>query len=664
MNGASTALATIYQRVSSTIAVAALLLGCSVWAIVIVHQAVPEPLQRIPATAYLCSGAALALLNARRSVLVRRCGWGLAVFVGIYSAIELFNATLNGSSSGVFSQYPLVSAITSMFGSMSASDSVGFILVGLSLICLDLPVKARLKPAELFSSSAIMVALLTLLGVFFGVPGFCFLISCLKISVENASAYAVLCLGVLLARPETGAVSILSSQYAGGMSARRLIPAAIAFPIFLGALKAAGQNAHLFDGESGLTVIIATMISSFLVLIWLNSTSLDRMDENQQNFAERLERSERLANAIVQQSIDAFIGITLQGKVCRWNQQAEQIFGHSPDEAMGKHIWSLIMSDKDAARYETLLAEYQSGKRLPETPVELLAVHKSGREFFIEVSAFYVQSQTEQLICAFVRDITEKKQIQAQFRDFYFTVSHELRSPLMSVQGSLALIKRDEDTELSERSQRCVNVADQSCDRLIKLINDLLDVKRIEAGKLRLNLEPVSPSQLVEYAMQNLDGIAAGQGITCKVENRTDALVNVDGDRIVQVLTNLLSNAFKFSPKGSTVTVAIDDNHDGFIRLGIRDTGPGISEDDSKRLFTKFEQTEAKPSFRHMGTGLGLVISKSIIKEHGGTIGAQTKLGEGSEFWFTLPACVAQESPEAAPPVSQGSSATNAGRSA
>ena len=638
MKAGSLNLAAVYQRISTAIAILALLIGVAACLCVMCHLTSLTALNRMPATAYLSAGAALLLLNARRKVFLKRAGLALAVFLGIYSVVELFNATFNGSSSGLFSQYPLVSSFTSVFGSMGASDSVGFILVGLALICLDARVKTKLKPSEFFSSSAMMVALLTLLGVFFGVPGFCFLISCLKISVENASAYAVLCLGVLLARPETGAISILSSKYAGGMSARRLIPAAIAFPIILGAMKAAGQSAHLLDGESGLTIIIATMIASFLLLIWFNSTSLDTMDANQQRFAERLEQSERLATAIVQQSIDAFIGITLHGKVCRWNQQAERIFGFSPEEAMHKPIWQLIMADKESPQYLTLLETYKTGATLPDRPVELLAVHKTGREFYIEISAFYVQSQQEQLICAFVRDITEKKQIQAQFRDFYFTVSHELRSPLMSVQGSLHLIKRDEDTELSERSERCVQTADQSCDRLIKLINDLLDVKRIEAGKLRMNLAPVSPQQLIEFSMQNLDGIASTQGIAIKLDIQTKSQVNADSDRVVQVLTNLLSNAFKFSPKGSAVTVSIEETNDGFIKFGILDCGPGIAEEDRNRLFAKFEQADAKPSFRHMGTGLGLAISKAIIKEHGGSIGADSTLGAGSKFWFTLPA--------------------------
>lgn len=215
-------------------------------------------------------------------------------------------------------------------------------------------------------------------------------------------------------------------------------------------------------------------------------------------------------------------------------------------------------------------------------------------------------------------------------------VSHDLRTPLTSVQASLTLLGAGALGALTEKAQKEVNVAENNTTRLINLINDLLDIEKMEAGKLKMapQMTPLMP--ILERSYEGVDAFAGQHDITVEMPN-TPLMVFADADRIVQVLVNLLSNAIKFSPADTFVTVTVDQQ-ESWVAVRVIDRGRGIPPSHITSVFQRFQQVEAADGNRARGTGLGLAICKAIIEGHGGTIGVESQEGHGSEFWFRLPA--------------------------
>lgn len=238
---------------------------------------------------------------------------------------------------------------------------------------------------------------------------------------------------------------------------------------------------------------------------------------------------------------------------------------------------------------------------------------------------------------AVFRDITEKKEAERRVSEFYSTVSHELRTPLTSIRGSLGLIEGGVTEDITEIVE-LVQIARSESDRLIRLINDILDIRKLEAGKLELRKKTLQAETLVAQTIDNLRGFADDNHIELVTDISADGPIECDADRIVQVLTNFVSNAIKFSPDNTQVCVALKPGA-GVFRFEVRDCGPGIAPDQMHKLFGMFQQLDQSDSKSHQsGTGLGLAISKAIVEEHGGTVGVESKVGEGSTFWFELPA--------------------------
>jgi PAS domain S-box-containing protein len=357
-----------------------------------------------------------------------------------------------------------------------------------------------------------------------------------------------------------------------------------------------------------------------------------------QRRAERaLRESEERFRLLVDGARDyALIMLDTYGRVTSWNEGARQITGHNADEIVGMHVSRLYPEgDAAAAERELVMADFEG-----RSEVEAERVRKGGARYFASVTLTALRD-SDGALCGFAqltRDITSRKQLERMKDEFVSIVSHELRTPLTAIRGALGLLGAGVAGELPGEAQELIELAGSNCERLVRLINDILDIQKIEAGKMSLRLATLDPAVVVSRTVEQLRTWAGEQQVALAHQLDVAAPWHADEDRISQVLTNLISNAVKFSPKGGTVRVTVKPAAAGArARVEVADEGPGIPAEQRHLLFGKFQQLDGSDSRKMGGTGLGLAICKAIVELHGGTIGVESELGKGSTFWVELP---------------------------
>ncbi|MBU6455707.1 MAG: PAS domain-containing protein, partial [Cyanobacteria bacterium REEB67] len=351
---------------------------------------------------------------------------------------------------------------------------------------------------------------------------------------------------------------------------------------------------------------------------------------------ERLEASDRLFTEITN-NIEEMIWVTQPGLPrAKWVSPAlAKMFGCSPAELIQNpaRIFDAIHEDDRVTAVAFL-------KSQPSRPTSIeyrqRRVDGSMRWIWSRLYPSFDANGNAAEVYGMATDITERKESEKQVHEFFSMVSHELRTPLTSVHASLRLMEAGMAGPLTELSQQLVTIARSESDRLIRLINDILDIRKLDAGMVKLTLKAVEVETLADLSFAAMKGIAADAGITLARRILWSGVISVDQDRVIQMLENLLSNAIKFSPSGSKVMLTIDRRAD-LIRFAVSDTGPGIAADQISKLFGKFQQLDSSDSRPKGGSGLGLAITKALAEQHGGTAGLESKVGEGSTFWIELP---------------------------
>ncbi len=231
------------------------------------------------------------------------------------------------------------------------------------------------------------------------------------------------------------------------------------------------------------------------------------------------------------------------------------------------------------------------------------------------------------------------KRLDRMKSEFVSTVSHELRTPLTSIRDSLEVLASGVAGSLPDKARSFIEIAQNNCERLIRLINDILDIEKIESEQMSFALRPLDLMELIDQTVKADEGFAAQHNVRLQlVAAQPGAKVHADPDRLAQVMTNLISNACKFSPPGSTVDIAVT-REGGRLKVAVADYGPGISDEFLARIFQRFSRADSSDARQKGGTGLGLSISKAIVERLGGEIGFTTEKGKGTTFYFFLPEC-------------------------
>jgi len=260
----------------------------------------------------------------------------------------------------------------------------------------------------------------------------------------------------------------------------------------------------------------------------------------------------------------------------------------------------------------------------------------SSRAFVVALLAvFLAMAAVLGSVLLIFRDLTRGREVDRLKSEFVSIVSHELRTPLTSIHGSLGLLASGLLGGSAEKGKRMLEIAVNNTDRLIRLLNDILDIEKLESGKIQMHPLPCDSSELLSRAAEVMTPMAQDHHIAIHLSN-SSKIINADPDRILQCLTNLLSNAIKFSEAGGIVIMRATPAGEN-LRFEVADQGRGIPLDKQEAIFERFQQVDASDSRRKGGTGLGLAITRSIVQQHGGKVWVESQMGKGSTFFFTVP---------------------------
>lgn len=346
-------------------------------------------------------------------------------------------------------------------------------------------------------------------------------------------------------------------------------------------------------------------------------------------------QEKKQTESIVRSLSEGLIVLNEKGEVLMMNPAAENILDINKSTQMGKPLKSAIKKEQLLS-----LAEDKEGKGYKE--IELNAQNEETKKI-IRSSTAVIEDENGHTIgmVSMLSDITKQKELDKLKDNFVCSVTHELRAPIVAMRNSITIMLDGSAGPVSENQRKFLEIAERNLKRLNLLINDLLDIAKLEAGRMEIKPEPASIKKVIDEAVEMMNSWAKNKGITISAkapEKIPEA--NFDANRIIQVITNIVGNAIKFTPKNGFIYLEAEKSpENNEIIVGISDTGPGIGKEDKEKVFDKFYQitSDNLAGGSVGGTGLGLAICKEIIELHGGRIWVESETGQGAKFIFTLP---------------------------
>ncbi len=426
------------------------------------------------------------------------------------------------------------------------------------------------------------------------------------------------------------------------------------YDAYFAALKEAPDQDHqgrfYLRGKAGQLCIVAYR-NKLLHLPGVDPFVLSHgIDITEQTHAEEeLHALTRQHQSILDSVGDGIWGMDLEGRLTFVNRSGADMLGYSPQELLGKDMHSLVHhSHPDGSPYP-LEESPIFGSLKRDTPLHVdddVFWRKDGQALPVEYVAcpLLENGRVDGIVVAFT-DVTERRRLDRMKDEFIATVSHELRTPLTSLRAALGLVASGALDKRPEKIPQMLDIALTNCDRLVRLVNDIVDFERIGSGTLPLHKSEWNAIDLLRRAMDPERSSAARAGLTFRIDAQP-VDVWVDGDRILQVLGNLIRNAVKFSEKGGEIRLAARASSETEVTFEVQDQGAGIPPEKLDLIFERFQQADASDSRMQGGTGLGLALCRGIINQHGGRIWAKSNPGSGSTFSFTVEQYVPKADPE------------------
>jgi signal transduction histidine kinase/ActR/RegA family two-component response regulator len=610
-----------------------------------------------PATAVCLAAAGTALIFIRSRPVISRTLAGLAVAVAA--------AKLIGLGFGVSWGVDQILFPDSLGGGdgppsrMAPNTAIAIGLLGLALLCGSARSRRAVLVSQIAAGVAAAIALFALLGYLLGMATLYGLGRFIPMAVHTALAILVLAAGTVAARWDMGLMVILRDRGPAGVLARTTLPLAILIPVGVGLLRLAGQRAGLYGTETGVALqVLASVLVTFLLLLG-SIYALWRSDSLRREKEAALARSEQQYRLAEDVGEVGHWRMALPSRAVTWSHKIFDIVGLPPGKGVPDAAGVLALyhpRDRDRAR-DAIVKALRTGEgwsfviRLVRPDASIRHVRSHGMTEPDEhggVAALFG-------VFADVTDLEESRRAAeaatAAKATFLANMSHEVRTPLNSIIGFTDLLL--DDPTLDERKRHQLAMVQKSGNLLMTIVDDILNISKLEAGKLELHPEPFPVEALIDNSTSIIRAIAEAKGLelTTWIDPQASPYHLGDEGRLRQVLLNLLNNALKFTASGSIkveVQRVLATGSVDRLRFSVTDTGPGIPTGKQHRLFKQFSQTDASVSREYGGTGLGLAISKSLIDLMGGHIGVFSTKGMGSTFWFEvdLPRAEAPSPPE------------------
>lgn len=594
------------------------------------------PMQYNTALGFMICGAALlaATLDLRRPTALLG---GLAAVIGLATLLENLLQSNLGIDDLLVETYIFTGV--SDPGRMAPNSALALGLSGLALLVLAWrpPSRSWHRWPALFGSIVVALGTAALVGYAADVPHAYGWGNFNRMALHSAVGFSLLGGGIVgLAWNKAQSESGETPTWLPGLSAIAVI-SVTAF-IWYALSRGGGRESAVA------TITVFTGLLSALLLAWslragqiaerharsLESANLSLHGEIDTRL--RAEETMLQLAAIVESSNDAIFGTTLDGLIQNWNHGAERLYGYSRHEVLGKHV-SLVHAEqlKDA----DLLQRIAAGERVSR--LETINLTKDGRKIDVSMTVSPILDRTGQIVGAstIARDITDERILDRLKSDFVGTVSHELRTPLSAIKGFLELVVDGEAGPINETQREFLDIAVRNSDRLGALINDLLDMSRIDSDRLEMRFGAVNLAAVLADVGATFRHEAYTKGLVLREEVPELPLVRGDKARLIQVFCNLVSNAIKYTPKGE-IGIRAAPGADG-VEVIVYDSGIGLTPEERAQLFTKFFRGSNPVVTESRGTGLGLVIAKAILQAHNATIDVESRPGEGTRFRVVLP---------------------------
>jgi len=601
------------------------------------------------AAAFVLAGLALGLLwdeEAQRGRRLAAQAMALVVaLVGLATLAEYVFGWDLGIDQLLFKE-PWGAVQTFAPGRMAPATAACFLLLGSALLLLG--GRRAYWLTQSLTLAAHLISVVTLLGYLFNAGMLYGAGPYTTIALHTSFAFFVLSEGILFSRPSCGLMAIVSSDSAGGVMARRLLPAALGVPVVLTWFRLLGQQARLYESEFGLLLLVVSLVLVLVVLIWVIARSLTAMD------ARRKAAESRFAN-ILDIAADGIIAIDEDHRITLFNQAAERIFGYDAGEVVGRPL-DLLLPARIAEGHRDHVNRFRdeavNARRMGERR-EIFGRRKDGSEFPAEASISKSDPQEPATFTVILRDVTEQKRAQEKRRrhaaelersnkaleDFAYIASHDLQEPLRKIQAFGGRLK-----------VKCGSVAPDALEdlgrmesaaaRMQTLIDDLLEYSRVATTP-----QPLVTVDLSETAREAVSDL-------CLRIEQTGGRVFI-GDmpaieavrsQMRQLIGNLIWNALKFRRPDAIPLVNVYGqvtNGDALCQLFVEDNGIGFDEKYLDRIFQPFQRLHGRSEYE--GTGIGLAICRRIVERHGGTITAKSAQGLGATFIVTLPTTQSKE---------------------